>query len=54
MMKIWIDEENGIGPPTRQVIIETLFKRQYIVRNKKTGFTNADWYQLIDTIQNEW
>jgi DNA topoisomerase-3 len=23
-----------------------LFKRQYIVRNKKTGSTNADWYSI--------
>jgi DNA topoisomerase-3 len=40
-------KENGIGRPTRANIIETLFKRQYIVRNK-TGVTTAtgsvDWY----------
>jgi DNA topoisomerase-3 len=37
-------KENGIGrPSTRANIIETLFKRQYIVRNKKTGVTNGDW-----------
>jgi DNA topoisomerase-3 len=37
-------KENGIGrPSTRANIIETLFKRQYIVRNKKTGVTHGDW-----------
>jgi DNA topoisomerase-3 len=30
-----IDEKNGGRPSTRANIIETLFKRQYIVRNKK-------------------
>jgi DNA topoisomerase-3 len=42
-------KENGIGrPSTRANIIETLFKRQYIVRNKKQVITgdwdSVDWY----------
>jgi DNA topoisomerase-3 len=45
-------KENGIDVRQRANIIETLFKRQYIVRNK-TGVTNGDWIQLIGTIQND-
>jgi DNA topoisomerase-3 len=47
-------KENGIGrPSTRANIIETLFKRQYIVRNKKQVLPTSTGIQLIDTIQNE-
>ena len=47
-------KENGIGrPSTRANIIETLFKRQYIVRNKKQLVPTSTGVQLIDTIQNE-
>lgn len=47
-------KENGIGrPSTRANIIETLFKRQYIVRNKKQVLPTPIGIQLIDTIQNE-
>ncbi|TDE06056.1 type IA DNA topoisomerase [Flavobacterium hiemivividum] len=47
-------KENGIGrPSTRANIIETLFKRQYIVRNKKQVLPTPTGIQLIDTIQNE-
>ena len=47
-------KENGIGrPSTRANIIETLFKRQYIVRNKKQVLPTTTGIQLIDTIQND-
>ena len=47
-------KENGIGrPSTRANIIETLFKRQYIIRNKKQVLPTETGIQLIDTIQNE-
>lgn len=47
-------KENGIGrPSTRANIIETLFKRQYIKRNKKQIIPTVTGIQLIDTIQNE-
>tara|TARA_R110002096_G_scaffold435832_2_gene663768 strand:- start:727 stop:3033 length:2307 start_codon:yes stop_codon:yes gene_type:complete len=47
-------KENGIGrPSTRANIIETLFKRQYIKRNKKQVLPTVTGIQLIDTIQNE-
>ncbi|WP_016991292.1 type IA DNA topoisomerase [Flavobacterium sp. ACAM 123] len=47
-------KENGIGrPSTRANIIETLFKRQYIVRNKKQVLPTLTGIQLIDTIQND-
>lgn len=47
-------KENGIGrPSTRANIIETLFKRQYIIRNKKQLLPTSTGVQLIDTIQNE-
>ena len=47
-------KENGIGrPSTRASIIETLFKRKYIVRNKKQILPTPTGIQLIDTIQNE-
>ena len=47
-------KENGIGrPSTRANIIETLFKRKYIIRNKKQLLPTQTGIQLIDTIQNE-
>jgi DNA topoisomerase-3 len=47
-------KENGIGrPSTRANIIETLFKRQYIIRNKKQVLPTPTGIQLIDTIQND-
>jgi DNA topoisomerase-3 len=47
-------KENGIGrPSTRANIIETLFKRQYIKRNKKQILPTVTGVALIDTIQNE-
>lgn len=46
-------KENGIGrPSTRANIIETLFRRKYIVRNKKQVLPTSTGVQLIDTIQN--
>lgn len=47
-------KENGIGrPSTRANIIETLFKRKYIKRNKKQVLPTSTGIKLIDTIQNE-
>ena len=47
-------KENGIGrPSTRANIIETLFKRKYLKRNKKQVLPTVTGIQLIDTIQNE-
>lgn len=47
-------KENGIGrPSTRANIIETLFKRQYIKRNKKQILPTVTGIALIDTIQNK-
>lgn len=47
-------KENGIGrPSTRANIIETLFKRKYIKRNKKQVLPTVTGIQLIDTIQNK-
>ncbi|GAA3511283.1 DNA topoisomerase 3 [Aquimarina addita] len=47
-------KENGIGrPSTRANIIETLFKRKYIERNKKQILPTLTGIQLIDTIQNK-
>ncbi|MFD2562112.1 type IA DNA topoisomerase [Aquimarina rubra] len=47
-------KENGIGrPSTRANIIETLFKRKYIERNKKQILPTTTGVQLIDTIQNK-
>ncbi|WP_282113104.1 type IA DNA topoisomerase [Maribacter stanieri] len=49
-----IMKENGIGrPSTRANIIETLFRRKYIKRNKKQVIPTVTGIQLIDTIQNE-
>ena len=47
-------KENGIGrPSTRANIIETLFRRQYIIRNKKQVLPTPTGIKLIDTIQND-
>jgi len=47
-------KDNGIGrPSTRANIIETLFKRKYIERNKKQLVPTSTGIQLIDTIQNK-
>ncbi|MFH4967248.1 DNA topoisomerase 3 [Gaetbulibacter sp. M240] len=47
-------KENGIGrPSTRANIIETLFKRQYIKRNKKQVLPTVTGIQLIEIIQND-
>ncbi|AUC81486.1 type IA DNA topoisomerase [Lacinutrix sp. Bg11-31] len=49
-----IMKENGIGrPSTRANIIETLFRRKYIKRNKKQVIPTVTGILLIDTIQNE-
>lgn len=45
-------KENGIGrPSTRANIIETLFRRKYIVRKKKNLHATTTGMELIDTIQ---
>jgi DNA topoisomerase-3 len=47
-------KENGIGrPSTRANIIETLFKRKYVTRDKKNLVPTQTGIQLINTIQNE-
>ncbi len=47
-------KENGIGrPSTRANIIETLFKRKYVRRNKKQLIPTTTGIQLIETIQND-
>ena len=47
-------KENGIGrPSTRANIIETLFKRKYVIREKKNLVPTITGVQLINTIQNE-
>ncbi|MFD2550854.1 DNA topoisomerase 3 [Bizionia sediminis] len=47
-------KDNGIGrPSTRANIIETLFKRKYITRNKKQVLPTTTGIQLIETIQND-
>jgi len=47
-------KENGIGrPSTRANIIETLFKRKYIVRQRKNLVPTSTGVELIATIQNE-
>ncbi len=47
-------KENGIGrPSTRASIIETLFRRNYIIRNKKQILPTSTGIDLINTIQNE-
>ncbi len=47
-------KENGIGrPSTRASIIETLFRRKYIERNKKQVLPTETGIALIDLIDNE-
>ena len=47
-------KENGIGrPSTRANIIETLFKRNYIIRQRKNLVPTVTGLQLIKTINNE-
>ena len=47
-------KENGIGrPSTRAAVIETLFRRKYIIKQKKKLVATPMGVQLIDTIQNE-
>lgn len=47
-------KENGIGrPSTRANIIETLFRRNYIYKSKKSLIPTDTGIQLIDTIEDE-
>lgn len=47
-------KENGIGrPSTRAAIIETLFKRRYIYRERKNIMVTQAGIDLIDTINEE-
>lgn len=47
-------KENGIGrPSTRANIIETLFKRKYVFRQRKNLIPTVTGIQLIGTINNE-
>lgn len=47
-------KENGIGrPSTRAAIIETLFKRRYIYRQRKNIMATPAGIALIDTINQE-
>ena len=47
-------KENGIGrPSTRAAIIETLFKRKYIYRNRKSIMASQAGIDLIETINEE-
>ena len=47
-------KENGIGrPSTRAAIIETLFKRNYIRKERKNLFATSTGMELIETIQEE-
>jgi len=47
-------KDNGIGrPSTRANIIETLFRRKYIEKNRKNIIATATGISLINTIQNE-
>ena len=47
-------KENGIGrPSTRAAIIETLFKRRYIYRQRKNIMASPAGITLIDTINQE-
>ncbi len=47
-------KENGIGrPSTRANIIETLFKRNYIVRKRKNLLATVVGMELIDTLHDE-
>lgn len=47
-------KENGIGrPSTRANIIETLFKRKFVTRQRKNLVPTSTGIELIHTIQNE-
>lgn len=47
-------KDNGIGrPSTRANIIETLFRRKYIEKNRKNILATQTGMDLIDTIQND-
>lgn len=47
-------KENGIGrPSTRAAIIQTLFKRHYIRKERKNLFATPTGVELIDTIHEE-
>ncbi|MFT3739043.1 MAG: DNA topoisomerase 3 [Breznakibacter sp.] len=47
-------KDSGIGrPSTRAAIIETLFKRKYIVKERKNLYPTMTGIQLIETIGNE-
>ncbi|MCU4176649.1 DNA topoisomerase 3 [Carboxylicivirga sp. N1Y90] len=47
-------KENGIGrPSTRAAIIETLFRRKYISKNRKNLHPTITGTQLIDTIKDD-
>ena len=47
-------KENGIGrPSSRASIIETLFKRRYIKRERKNLIATPTGIELIDTIKEE-
>lgn len=47
-------KENGIGrPSTRANIIETLFRRKYIVKNRKNLLPTTTGIELIGTIKND-
>lgn len=47
-------KDSGIGrPSTRANIIETLFRRRYIEKNKKNLIATQTGIDLIDTIQND-
>ena len=49
-----IMKSNGIGrPSTRANIIETLFRRKYISRKRKSIYPTDTGVELISTIQNE-
>ena len=52
-MKKWVTEQ-GIGrPSTRAAIIETLFKRNYIRKERKNLYPTATGAELIGTIHEE-
>ncbi len=47
-------KENGIGrPSTRAAIIETLFRRKYVLKERKNIIPTITGIQLIDTIRND-
>ena len=47
-------KENGIGrPSTRSAIIETLFKRRYLIRQRKNIHPTQAGIDLIDTIRTD-